>query len=50
MTKLVFFGLDEHEKDVIWKAFVGKNSYEASGSSSGPTSTGRSSTGSRTSG
>jgi D-lactate dehydrogenase len=28
MTKLVFFGLDEHEQDVIWKAFVGKNSYD----------------------
>ena len=28
MTKLVFFGLDEHEQDVIWKAFVGPGDYE----------------------
>ncbi|MDK2916465.1 MAG: D-lactate dehydrogenase [Euryarchaeota archaeon] len=28
MAKLVFFGLDEHEKDVIWKAFAGPSGYE----------------------
>jgi D-lactate dehydrogenase len=28
MTKLVFFGLDEHEKDVIWKAFAGPSGYD----------------------
>jgi len=28
MTKLVFFGLDEHEKDVIGRAFAGEAGYE----------------------
>lgn len=28
MVKLVFFGLDEHEQDVIWKAFAGPSGYE----------------------
>ncbi len=28
MVKLVFFGLDEHEQDVIWKAFAGPGGYE----------------------
>ena len=28
MVKLVFFGLDEHEHDVIWKAFAGPSGYE----------------------
>ena len=28
MTKLVFFGLDEHEKDVIGRAFAGEGGYE----------------------
>jgi len=28
MAKLVFFGLDEHEQDVIWKAFAGPSGYE----------------------
>ena len=28
MTKLVFFGLDEHEKDVIGRAFAGPSGYD----------------------
>ena len=28
MPKLVFFGLDEHEQDVIWRAFAGPSGYE----------------------
>jgi len=28
MVKLVFFGLDEHEQDVIWKAFAGPSGYD----------------------
>ncbi|WP_292518051.1 NAD(P)-dependent oxidoreductase [Methanoculleus sp.] len=28
MAKLVFFGLDEHEQDVIWRAFAGPSGYD----------------------
>ncbi|HOI13670.1 MAG TPA: NAD(P)-dependent oxidoreductase [Methanoculleus sp.] len=28
MVKLAFFGLDEHEQDVIWRAFAGPSGYD----------------------